>query len=239
MVATLSLWTRLPLVLAFLTVFGGNQALAQGAAGRSPQSSNEGQAKGPGQMQEERVLVHGISVAIGLAIYQGDYSSNPSQNIVKYIAGTGALAARIGVDHRLGAFDQYGLGVDLSYNRLSGETPEGPGFEANSLAVDFYAEYELPYIREGLFRVFVGGGPNLLISPSYEGTPVVNDEDNFQPLGTRVIGSLKVGITVMDSFRIGTRVATTDLLDGYRGFRSDGVPDFVSFLNVGYRFDVR
>jgi hypothetical protein len=78
----------------------------------------------------------------------------------------------------------------------------------------------------------------LIISPSYTGTPRVSKEENYQRLGTRVTGSLKVGVTILDSFRIGTRISSTDLLDGYKGFVSDGVPDFVSFLNIGYRIDL-
>jgi hypothetical protein len=66
----------------------------------------------------------------------------------------------------------------------------------------------------------------------------VSKPENFQPLGTRVTGSLKVGVTIMDTFRIGTRISSTDLLDGYKGYTSDGVPDFVSFLNIGYRIDL-
>lgn len=239
MVVSSSLWMRLLLLGAFLAAFGGEQVRAQGAAGQSPRSTDERQERVPNQGQEDNSLIHGVSIAVGLAVYQGDYSLNPNHNVVKYIAGNGNLAARVGIDHRLGEFDQYGLGVDMVYNRLAGETASGNGFKSNSLALDFYADYELPYVREGLFRVFVGGGPNLLISPSYEGTPRVSEDENFQPLGTRIIGSLKVGVTIMDSFRIGTRIASTDLLDGYKGFQSDGVPDFVSFLSIGYRFDVR
>jgi hypothetical protein len=175
-----------------------------------------------------------------LAIYQGDFSLNPNHNIVKYIAGNGKLAFRIGADHRLGQYDQYGLGIDLVYNRIGGEAATGVGFEANSVALDFYADYELPYIKAGLFRVFIGGGPNLIISPSYSGgVPRVSKPENYQKLGTRVIGSLKVGVTVLDALRIGTRIASSDLLDGYKGFVSDGVPDFVSFLSISYRIDTK
>lgn len=240
MVTTSSLWTRLVLVGGFVLILGGGQALAQGAAGQSPQASDERQERVPRQVQDDGSFIDGISVAVGLAIYQGDFSRNPSHNPIRYIAGNGNLAARVGLDHRLGQFDQYGLGADLVYNRLAGESPRGNGFSANSVALDLYADYELPYISEGLLRVFVGGGPNLIISPSYNGTPrfvsSVGDDDRFQPLGTRVIGSFKIGVTILDSFRIGTRIASTNLLDGYKGFRNNDVPDFVSFLNVGYRF---
>jgi hypothetical protein len=241
MSTTSSLWLRLLLAGIFLVFLGGREGIAQTPQGQYPQSQGEQERGGqsPRQAQVDEPLVHGLTIAAGLAIYQGDYSLNPNHNLVKYIAGNGKLSFRVGADHRLGRFDQYGLGVDLVYNRLSGETTRGTGFKANSVALDFYADYELPYISEGLFRVFIGGGPNLLISPSYTGSPIVSKEENFQELGTRVIGSLKVGVTILDAFRIGTRVSSSDLLDGFKGYTSDGVPDFVSFLNIGYRFNLK
>jgi hypothetical protein len=233
-----SLWLRLVLAGILLSVLGGQEKAARAQQGQYPSSSEGQQTQRPPQAQEDGPFIHGVTIAGGLAIYQGDFSLNPNHNLVKYIAGNGKLSFRVGADHRLGEFNQYGLGADLVYNRLSGETADGTGFEANSVALDLYADYELPYIYEGLFRVFVGGGPNLIISPSYSGTPRVSEPENFQPLGTRVTGSLKVGVTIMDTFRIGTRISSTDLLDGYKGYTSDGVPDFVSFLNIGYRIDL-
>lgn len=226
---------------AALLVFGLQGALAQGGQGQYPQSGEEDQdAQEPRsqiQTQESRSLLHGFTIGAGLAIYQGDYSLNPNHNVVKYIAGSGKLSFQVGLDHRLGRFDQYTLGADLVYSRLSGQG-QGAEFSVNTLALDFYADYELPYISDDLFRVFLGGGPILLLSPNYSGTPGVMKEENYQRLGTRVIGSLKLGVTIMDSFRVGTRVASTDLLDGYKGFVADGVPDFVSFLNIRYRFNL-
>lgn len=234
MVLTPPRWTRLFLAGMFLIAFGGQVVLGQG---QYPQSSDERgrQTQVPSQAQGNEPLIQGVTVAFGLAIYQGDYSLNPNHNPVKYIAGNGNLSARVGIDHRLGQFDQYGLGIDVVYSRLSGESGKA-SFTSNSVAMDVYADYELPYISEGLFRVFLGGGPNLIVSPSYEGVP--RAEENYEPLGTRVIGSLKAGVTIMDSFRIGTRIASSDLLDGYKGSTADGVPDFVSFLNIGYRFSL-
>lgn len=235
-----SLWVGLLLVggMAFLFGSGSARAQMQGGQYQQPQE-RDGQESGSSQArqaQQDRPFIHGVTVAAGLAIYQGDFSLNPTHNFVKYVAGNGKLALRVGADHRLGQYNQYGLGADLVYNRLSGRSSGGVGFQANTVALDLYADYELPYIYEGLFRVFVGGGPNLIISPSYDGTPIVREEGNYQRLGTRVTGSLKVGVTILDSFRIGTRISSSDLLDGYKGYTSDGVPDFVSFLNIGYRF---
>jgi len=234
-------WLGLLLAGFCFTLFGGQEALSQTRQAQYPQSQEEQRTdrQRPGQAQQDGPFIHGITVAAGLAIYQGDFSLNPNHNPVKYIAGNGRLAFRVGADHRLGQYNQYGVGADLVYNYLSGTSSKGVGFNANSVALDFYADYELPYIYEGLFRVFIGGGPNLIISPSYEGgTPRVSKEENYQRLGTRLTGSLKVGVTILDTFRIGTRVSSSDLLDGYKGYTSDGVPDFVSFLNIGYRFSL-
>jgi len=232
-------------------VFGVDGVLGQAPQqGQPPQqapgyqgygaSEEDQQSQQPQQPQESEPFIHGISLGVGLAVYQGDFSRNPEHSFVKYVAGSGKLSLRAGLDHRLGQFDQYGLGADVVYNRLGGETTGEIGFEANSVAVDFYGDYELPYIRQGLFRVFVGVGPNIMISPTYENFENLEKEDSFDKLGTRVTGSLKVGVTILDKIRIGTRIASTDLLDGYEGFDSDGsVPDFISFLNFSYRFNLK
>lgn len=191
------------------------------------------------QAQESEPFIHGVSLGAGIAVYQGDFSRNPEHSFVKYVAGSGKLSLRAGADHRMGQFDQYGVGADLVYNRLAGETTGGAGFEANSVALDVYADYELPYIRQGLFRVFVGGGPNFIISPSYRGFSALPKTDRVEKLGTRVTGSLKVGVTILDKIRVGTRIASTDLIDGYEGFQEEGGPDFISFLNFSYRFNLK
>ena len=248
MLTTVVLRAKLVIVAGLLlAVSGAGAVMAQAPQrGQAPQQGQYGQAGDQQQQppptqarQESEPFIHGITIGAGLAVYQGDFSRNPEHNIVKYIAGSGKLSLRAGVDHRLGRYEQYGLGADVVYNRLGGETTGGLGFTANSLALDFYADYELPYIQQGLFRVFLGAGPNFMISPSYDGFPDENADDNFEKLGTRVTGSLKVGVTILDKFRIGTRIASSDLIDGYKGFDPDGVPDIISFLNFSYRFDLK
>jgi len=253
------------LTAAFFAAFGivGSEVQAQrrspeqgqrGAPQQGRAAPQQGQGQYDGQTgqqqrmpqaarQESEPFIHGITVGAGLAVYQGDFTRNPEHNPIKYLAGSGKLAVQVGADHRLGRFDQYGLGVDLVYNRLSGQSSGGTGFSANTVALDFYGDYELPYIKQGLFRVFLGGGPNLIISPSYDGFPDSNSgsrfAENTEKLGTRVTGSLKVGVTIIDKFRIGTRISSSDLLDGYKGFNPDGIPDFVSFLSFTYRFSLK
>lgn len=190
------------------------------------------------QVQEPEPFIHGVSLGVGIAVYQGDFGRNPEHSIVKYVAGSGKFSFRAGVDHRMGLFDQYGVGADLVYNRIGGETTGGAGFEANALALDVYVDYELPYIRQKFLRVFVGGGPTFIISPSYKGFSALTGTGDTKKLGTRATGSLKVGFTILDKIRIGTRLSISDLIDGYEGFNRIG-PDFISFLNFSYRFNLK
>lgn len=216
---------------------GTQPILAQDQPSQQGQPSDRsGRAQDRQQEQESDPFIHGVTLGVGIIVYQGDFSRNPGHGLVEYVAGSGKPSLRAGVDHRMGQFDQYGAGADLVYNRLEGETTGGAGFKANAVALDFYADYKLPYIRQGLLRVFVGGGPNFIISPAYKGFSSLEGDD-AEKLGTRVMGSLKVGFTILGRIRVGTRIASSDLLDGYKGLDGGGVPDFISFLNVSYRFD--
>lgn len=240
MLATLSLRGKIlglvgALLLCSFPVVLDAGAQAPGRYGGGRDSEQQGP---PGRAPSGEPIIDGVSVGAGLAIYQGDFSRNPNHNIVKYLAGNGKLAVRVGADHRLGRYDQYGLGADVVYNRLSGETTGDQSFQADIVMLDVYADYELPYIAPQLFRLFIGGGPNYIISPSYKGFPPESSENNYSQLGSRVEGSVKLGVTILDQFRIGTRIFSSDLIDGYKGLDPDGIPDVVSFINLSYRFEI-
>lgn len=204
------------------------------------QDSAESNQQEESREAESPSLIHGLVAGAGLAVYQGDFSRNPNHNIFKYL-GTAKPTIQFGVDHRLGQFDQYGVGADLIYTHVSGATSGRIEFANNMLSLDMYGDYELPYIKLGLFRVFVGGGPLLLINPTYQNFPDDADQDSrWRPdLGTRVVGSATIGVTIFGSLRVGTRITSTDLLDGYLGFHRGGITDMVSFVKVVHRFDIK
>lgn len=192
------------------------------------------------QVQQQKPLIHGVVVGGGIAIFQGDLSRNPNHNVFKYL-GTAKPTVQVGIDHRLGRYNQYGLGADLSFSHVSGVTTGQIEFSNNMLSLDLYADYELPYVKLGLFRVFAGGGPMLLVNPKYHNFPDNADtNDKWRPdLGTRVVGSVKLGVTIYGSFKIGTRITSTDLLDGHLGYNRGGVADIVSFIRLTHRFNVK
>jgi hypothetical protein len=202
-------------------------------AGYAQSPSQEEQSGG--QDQHER-LVHGIRVGGGLAAYQGDISRNPNDNILKYV-GTAKPSILVGADYRTGYYDQFGVGLDLVYTRLGGETTGNTSFSNNMVSLDAYADYELPYIQQGLFRIFLGGGASFLVSPSYQGFET--GEEWRSNLGTRVVGSFSVGVTIIDKIQVGARFPTTDYLDGYGGLYEDPYPDVVSFVRFTHRFELR
>ncbi|MES3630496.1 MAG: hypothetical protein PPP56_10060 [Longimonas sp.] len=227
--------TRIPYVITFVFLFVAGSLLfapaqAQGLQGLGVEEDEEEASGSP--------FIHGVKIGFGINTYQGDLSRNPNNNVLKY-ATSANPSAMVGVDWRFGEFEQYGLNTTLQYNRVAGKTT-GQNvpleFTNNLLALDFTADYDLPYIQQGLFRVFLGGGPLFVIEPTYENFPT--DDDRFDELGSRVTGSFVAGVSMFDTFRIGVRVPTSGMIDGHTGI--DGVkrPDYVGFIDITYRFDL-
>ena len=205
---------------------------------RGQQPQQEDQQPQQVQPEESDPLIHGITVHVGINNYQGDLSNNPNNNVLKFI-GLGDISSTIGIDHRFGEFDQYGLNVDLTYDHYYARHVFGERLleHSNSLiSLDFVADYELPYIEQGLFRVFAGGGPAFVVAPWYGRFPGGNELFDTS-LTTRPIGTAVVGVSIFEVVRIGTRITSTDFLDGYAGFEGEGFPDVLGFVTVGYRFD--
>jgi hypothetical protein len=192
---------------------------------------------------ESTPFVHGLTIGIGTSTYQGDLSRNPDNNVLKYFSSA-TPSVLVRADRRFGQFQQFGLNTELQYHRISGKTTSGGSqpleVSNNLVGLDFTADYDLPYIRQGLFRVFLGGGPLFVISPSYSSNfPEPEQDDRFDPLGSRVVGSVVAGVTMFDTFRIGVRVSTSDFLDGHVGVDGTKGVDYMGFFGVTHRFDFR
>lgn len=223
-----------------------HDAMAQDFGGRRGRTNTPPQEQDP-QEQEQQVpqgspFIDGIIVGIGINTFLGDMDSNPNDNILKHVAGAN-LTAMVGADMRFGIFDQYSVAAHLTYERLAGQNIIDLTFTNNVLNLDVQAEYAPPIVQQNLFRFFIGGGPSLLISPSYDfGSigPNTNNRDNWrEDLGTRVVGNFVAGVTLLDRVRIGMRVFTTDFVDGHSGRTGDGPVDMLGFFSVSHRFDLR
>ena len=206
----------------------------RGNRGR-PAFGQERQQQQPQQQEIDQPFISGVYVGIGLNTYQGDLDSNPNDNIIKHL-GAAQLDVAVGADKRFGQFEQFGLEALLSYDRISGQNIRNLQFSNNLLTLEFTGSYELPYIKQGLLRVFVGGGPMFVISPSYEGFPQA--DNRFDELGTRVVGAFTGGVLVADKVRISARVSTTDFLDGHTGIDKAGPVDLLGVITLGYRFNL-
>lgn len=211
----------------------------RGNRGRPAFGQDRQQQQQPQQQEIDQPFISGIYVGIGLNTYQGDLDSNPNDNIVKHL-GSAQLDVAVGVDKRFGQFEQFGIEALLSYDRISGQNVPNLEFTNNLLTLEFTGSYELPYIKQDLLRVFLGGGPMFVISPTYSGFPEEGPrpEARYKQLGTRVVGAFTGGVLVADKVRIAARISTTDFLDGHTGIFDEGPVDLLGVITLGYRFNL-
>ncbi|PEN15182.1 hypothetical protein CRI94_02545 [Longibacter salinarum] len=214
------------------------QVNPRGNRGRPAYGQNSQEQEAPPQPVNQP-FISGVYVGVGINTYQGDLDSNPNDNILKHLGGA-QLDVVVGVDKRFGEYEQFGIGAQVSYDRISGQNIRNLEFTNNLISLEFTGSYELPYIKQDLLRVFLGGGPMFVISPTYTGFPAQDPspDSEFKELGTRVVGSIVGGVLVSDKVRIGARVSTTDFLDGHSGITGAGPVDLLGFITVGYRFNL-
>jgi len=212
----------------------------RGNRGRPAFGQDRQQQEQPQEQEIDQPFIHGVYVGVGLNTFQGDLDSNPNDNIVKHL-GAAQLDVAVGMDKRFGQFEQYGIEVMLSYDRISGQNVPNLQFTNNLLTLEFTGSYELPYIKQGLLRFFLGGGPMFVISPTYSGFPeeAPRPEARYEELGTRVVGAFTGGVMIADKVRIGARVSTTDFLDGHNGIFDEGPVDLLGVITLGYRFNLK
>ena len=168
------------------------------------QEEQAGQRQQDPYAEESIPFLHGIYLGAGVNLFQGDFSSNPNNNILKHL-GSAELNVLAGADKRFGAFEQYSLGAELEYNFLSGQQVIGQSFSTHTLSLDVMGNYDIPFVSQNLLRIFAGVGPMFIIAPSYDGFPTEQEQEDLRSresdevhngrmtLGTRVTGAAKVG----------------------------------------------
>lgn len=178
-------------------------------------------------------LVDGMSVGVGLSSYHGDLDWNPSNGPAEFLAA-GNLGVFVSADRTFGRvvaesalrFDHLAIDyplVEMSMNLVSLDLTAGVGFD---------------FVRPLFFRVFAGVSPMLVMS-SYER---VDQEAldrsvlSFREQGTHLAWSFPVGVVIQDVLRLGVRFMPGDDFDGATG--PSGASDLLSFVSIGYRFDL-
>lgn len=183
----------------------------------------------PSAAQAQSALLRpfdGASIGGGLNIYQGDLDGNPDSDLIKYIGGAN-LHVLAGVDRRYGRF---GAGLDFNYHRFTARSSY-VDMANNVMSLDLVGSFGVD--NRGLFRLYTGIGPTFLI-PRYYRFP--ENREGYEDPGPRFVATVPVGIIFQDRIRLGIRITSTDLLEGFRG--NSGSRDYLSFINLGYRFDL-
>ena len=208
----------------------------------------------------QRDLVRGMSVGVGLGIYQGELDKNSADNPVEFFASgnVGVMAVADGV---LGPLVWEG---GLSYQRIDIEVNEAD-FDVNVVGAEFTIGKDFRLLRRNRFvRVFVG------IAPAYIGTtynrvgtpdgcflldreladefpppagcgngqrpPFFLPNRDFEEKPSRFSFYIPVGIVLQDAVRVSVRLFGTDYLDSLE--RTDTGPDWSPAVTLMYRFRI-
>ena len=186
-------------------------------------------------------FLDGVTVGMGIMAYgyQGALRQNPTNNPLKYLTAA-QPSLQIGVDRRMGRYEQYGVDVHLEYTPLSGQV-SGTGapftFQSHLVSTEITGMYSLPYIQQDLLRVFAGGGVLLTLAPSFSDNPPRGY--NLDSGNGRVAGSLVGGLLILDVFRVGIRLPTSSTLAFASSDRTiHPTPDILAFVQLTYRFSL-
>lgn len=186
-------------------------------------------AAGPLRAQDvqKQPVIDAAIVGIGLNFYQGDLDQNPNNNLIKFL-GLANVNVLGKAERRFG---RIGVGLMLTYDRFTGVS-RTVDFGNNALAASATASYDLSFLRPDLLRVFIGGGAMLLVPEYYRFAEDLEQE--LEDEGMRLVGTIMGGLIIQDRVHLALRWTTSDHLDGVTG--SGAGNDFLSFINLGYRF---
>ncbi len=182
-------------------------------------------------------LFDGATLGIGLTNYHGDLDWNQDRGRRRGTMGhlaAGNLTAFLGVDRAFGPVTGEAI---LSYTDLNVDFPQVEA-SLRTVSLDLTAGYTFDIIRPAFIRFYAGIAP-LVVVPRYDRVDqdvLDNSILTFEEQDTKLFLSFPVGIVIQDALRFGVRIMPTDNFDGARG--PSGLSDFLSLIQVGYRFDL-
>lgn len=184
-------------------------------------------------LAQAQPVVDGMTVGIGLSSYHGDLDWNPTDGPAEFLAAAN-LGAFVAADRSFGPIITEAA---LRYDHYAIDYPQVE-MSLNTASLELTAGYAFDLIQPLFLRVFAGVAP-MVVMPRYDRVDQeVLDRSilTFEQQGTTLQMSFPVGIVVQDVLRLGVRFMFSDDFDGATG--TSGASDFVTFVSVGYRFDL-
>lgn len=178
-------------------------------------------------------LVDGVSLGAGLSSYHGDLDWNPDNGPAEFLAA-GNVGLFVAADRSFGPVIAESV---LRYDRVNIDYPLVE-MTLNTVSFDLTAGVGFNVVRPLFFRIFAGVSP-MLVMPRYDRVDREALESSildFEETGTHVALSFPVGIVIQDVLRLGVRFMPGDNFDGATG--PSGSSDLLSFVSIGYRFDL-
>lgn len=178
-------------------------------------------------------VIDGLTLGGGVSIYQGDLDYNPGDGPVEFLS-FGSPAVFVAADR---AFGRIVTEATLQVDRFSIESDL---IKMHLLApsLNLTAGVNMDVIEPGSVRLYAGVAP-LLAMPSYDRIDqraIDNQGVGFEEMGTHLVWTFPVGVVIQDVVRLGVRFVAGDQLDSVASPSDER--DFVTFVSVGYRFDL-
>lgn len=176
-------------------------------------------------------LVDGVTIGGGVSLYQGEFDFNPRNDPARFIA-SGTLHAFVGVDRAVGAviFES-----TLQYDRLRMDG-EALTKTVDMISLDVTGSVPLQLPRPVSVRLFAGVSPALQFNSYDRINAGWQTRVGYEETGTRMVVTFPIGVVLQDVVRVGIRLAGSAQFDGYA--RDTNPIDFITFVSVGYRFDL-
>jgi hypothetical protein len=187
------------------------------------------------QAQSTGGPIDGLTLSLGLGIYQGELDRNLSDNPVEFFA-LGEFSLAVHADR---AFTPrlYAEG-GLVYHRFNIDVDADNGMGVNVFAFDLNAGIRIGLFgRPGFLRVFGGVAPTMIATTyNFSDPGDLRTGTEFDQTSPRFIITFPVGIVLQDAWRFGVRFTTSDFVDSARVPNTG--PDVISSIHVGYRFQL-
>ncbi|MEM8599333.1 MAG: hypothetical protein AAGF99_05395 [Bacteroidota bacterium] len=178
--------------------------------------------------------IDGLTLGLGLGVYQGELDRNASSNPLEYFA-LAEFSLSVHADKALTPALLTEAG--LVYHRFNIDVDADNSMGVNVFAFDVIGGVRIGLFgRPGFLRLQGGVAPTMVATTYNFSTPDVLESRGyeFEQSSPRFILTFPVSLVLQDAWRFGIRFMTSDFLDSAKR-RTTG-PDVISSIHVGYRF---